>query len=57
MKKPSIILNRILKSNETKKTKKGEIMYIDGRNNHVENRIVILYNDTVEQCKGCSAAW
>ena len=42
-----------------KKRKREKIMYmyIDVQNNHVENRIVILYNDAVEQCKGCSAAW
>jgi hypothetical protein len=40
-----------------KKLKREKFMYIDGRNNHVEIRIVILYNDSVEQCKGCSAAW
>lgn len=32
-------------------------MYINERNNNVENKTVILYNDTVEQWKGCSAAW
>lgn len=27
------------------------------KNNGVENRTVILYNDIVDQLKGCSAAW
>lgn len=34
-----------------------KIMYINGRNNNVENKTGILYNDTVEQWKGCGAAW
>ena len=33
------------------------IMYICGENNNVENKTGILYNDTVEKLKGCSAAW
>ena len=40
-----------------KRLKREKIMYINGRNNNVENRTVILYNDTVEQWKGCGAAW
>lgn len=32
-------------------------MYICGENNNVENKTGILYNDTVEKLKGCSAAW
>ena len=34
-----------------------KIFYINGGNKDVENKTVILYNDTVEQWKGCGAAW
>lgn len=40
-----------------KRLKRKKIMYINGRNNNVENKTVILYNHTVEQWKGCGAAW
>lgn len=30
---------------------------INGGNKDVENKTGILYNDTVNQLKGCSAAW
>lgn len=33
-------------------------LYIDGgKNDDVENKTGVLYNDTVQQEKGCSAAW
>ena len=41
--------------NETKKTKWAENLCVE--NNNVENKTGILYNDTVEKLKGCSAAW
>lgn len=34
-----------------------KIVYINRGNNDVENKTGILYNDTVDQLKGCSAAW
>lgn len=44
--------------NETKKTKCPEkFLSINGGNNDVENKTGILYNDTVDQLKGCGAAW
>lgn len=34
-----------------------KIVYINGTTKDVENKTGILYNDTVEQLKGCGAAW
>ncbi len=34
-----------------------KIVYINGATKDVENKTGILYNDTVEQLKGCGAAW
>lgn len=34
-----------------------KIVYFNGRNKDVENKTGIIYNDTVDQLKGCSAAW
>ena len=34
-----------------------KIVYINGATKDVENKTRILYNDTVEQLKGCGAAW
>lgn len=31
--------------------------FLNGGNRDVENKTEILYNDTVEQLKGCGAAW
>jgi hypothetical protein len=34
-----------------------KIVFLNGGNRDVENKTGILYNDTVEQLKGCGAAW
>ena len=34
-----------------------EIVYSNWGNNDVENKTGILYNDIVDQLKGCGAAW
>lgn len=34
-----------------------KIVYFNGGNKDVENKTGIIYNDTVDQLKGCSAAW
>lgn len=34
-----------------------KIVYFNGGKKDVENKTVIIYNDTVDQLKGCSAAW
>lgn len=34
-----------------------KFVYTRGGNKAVENKTGILYNDTVEQWKGCGAAW
>ena len=34
-----------------------KIIDFNRRDNDVENKTGILYNDTVDQWKGCSAAW
>lgn len=41
----------------TKRRNGQKIVYINRGNNDVENKTGILYNDTVEQWKGCGAAW
>ncbi|KAL3613075.1 hypothetical protein CASFOL_043065 [Castilleja foliolosa] len=43
--------------NKIKKTKWAEIVFFDGGYRDMENKAGILYNDTVEQLKGCGAAW
>lgn len=40
-----------------KRRNEQKFVYINGGNNHVENKTGILYNYTVEQLKGCGAAW
>ena len=40
-----------------KKRNGQKFVYSSGGNNDVENKTGILYNDTVEQRKGCGAAW
>lgn len=40
-----------------KDEKARKVVYLNGGNNNVENKTGILYNDTVEQLKGCGAAW
>lgn len=34
-----------------------KVLFLNGANRDVENKTGILYNDTVEQLKGCGAAW
>ena len=34
-----------------------KIVFLNGGNRDVENKTGILYNHTVEQLKGCGAAW
>ena len=33
------------------------VVFLDGGNRRVETKTGILYNDTIEQFKGCGAAW
>ena len=35
----------------------GKTVFLNAGNRDVENKTGIIYNDTVEQLKGCGAAW
>lgn len=40
-----------------KRRNRQKILFRNGGNRDVEKKTGILYNDTVEQLKGCGAAW
>lgn len=44
--------------NESKKRRNGQkTVFLNAGNRDMENKTGILYNYTVEQLKGCGAAW